>query len=112
MELTTTLKKCASAEDDRDIFCEQLKAVTEEASALQRQLSSSDADRAALQDRLAEMQNFLSERAATDAAERERAGHFLQNVRRRTLDLGRAPYVLYGVKYIDLVSLCAPLSVP
>ena len=26
-------------------------------------------------------------------------------VRRLKLDLGRAPYVLYGVKYIDLVSL-------
>ena len=25
---------------------------------------------------------------------------------RLQLDLGRAPYVLYGVKYIDLVSLC------
>ena len=24
------------------------------------------------------------------------------------LDLGRAPYVLYGVKYIDLVSLDVP----
>ena len=24
------------------------------------------------------------------------------------LDLGRAPYVLYGVKYIDLVSLALP----
>ena len=28
------------------------------------------------------------------------------------LDLIRAPYLLYGVKYIDLVSLAAPLPAP
>ena len=36
----------------------------------------------------------------------------LQGVGGPYLDLGRVPYALYGVKYIDLVSLAANKPVP
>ena len=35
-------------------------------------------------------------------------GAIVSNAGSAELDLGRAPYVVYGVKYIDLVSLCPP----
>lgn len=77
--LGDTMQLQAVAEEERNVYRQQTVTLADEVDSLTNHLSVADADRHALNDRVAALQLSLSERQAVDAAERERMGMLLKN---------------------------------
>jgi chromosome segregation ATPase len=68
--LADTLAAQATAEEERNLYRQQTVTLADDVESLSRHLSTADADRQNLNDRVAALQLSLSERQAIDSAER------------------------------------------